>query len=73
MNPFLLPDANPHILITNHTEQPDFTPIPLELLDKDRGEDNTDTSHSCDYTLKNFILTILISYCIIGRPVFYCI
>jgi tetratricopeptide (TPR) repeat protein len=27
------PQANPHILITSRTEQPGFTPVPLDLLD----------------------------------------
>ena len=29
------PQANPHILVTSRTEQPGFTPIPLDLLDID--------------------------------------
>ncbi len=29
------PQANPHILVTSRTEQPGFTPIPIELLDSD--------------------------------------
>jgi hypothetical protein len=29
------PMARPHILITSRTEQPGFTPIPLDLLDED--------------------------------------
>ena len=29
------PQADPHILVTSRTEQPSFTPIPIELLDSD--------------------------------------